>query len=242
METIRKHPLFNIWRGFRYTAKGQKVGFSEEWKYYNNFFNDTIQYYIPNYRLVRKDKTKPFSKNNFIFLPEEEVATLKNNIIKITYNNETHTIQEWADILEKSVMGIRTRYHNNKNYTIEEILFGKKRLSKRNLMNPKELKEADLKKKASKMLSSYKLKDWKKDLQFNLDREWFIENILKSKCIYCGDTNNLGCDRIDNNKGHTYDNVVPCCYTCNIARGNNFSFEEMKILGKTIKEIKENRT
>lgn len=36
-------------------------------------------------------------------------------------------------------------------------------------------------------------------------------------------------------------NVVPCCYVCNCARNNNFSFDEMKILGKTIKKIMEDR-
>lgn len=241
METIRKHPLFNIWRGFRFTKKGKKIGYSEEWKYYNNFYNDTIQYFIPNYRLVRKDKSLPFSKDNFIFLPEEEVANLKRNVIKITYNGETHTMQEWSDLLGKSINGIRMRYYKGKNYTTEEVLFGKKKLSKRDLLNPIELKECELQKKASKMLFSYKLTDWKKNLEFNLDRDWFINHILKSKCIYCGDTNHLGCDRIDNSKGHTYDNVVPCCYTCNVARGNNFSFEEMQILGETIRKIKANR-
>lgn len=38
-----------------------------------------------------------------------------------------------------------------------------------------------------------------------------------------------------------YENVVPCCYVCNCARNNNFSFDEMKILGKTIKKIMEDR-
>lgn len=38
------------------------------------------------------------------------------------------------------------------------------------------------------------------------------------------------------------DNVVPCCYDCNCARNNNFTHEEMFILGKTIREIKNNRT
>jgi len=42
-------------------------------------------------------------------------------------------------------------------------------------------------------------------------------------------------------KGHTKNNVVPCCLECNTARNNNFSFEEMKILGKTIGEIKNSR-
>ena len=55
---------------------------------------------------------------------------------------------------------------------------------------------------------------------------------------YCGDTEDIGLDRIDNTKGHTKDNVVPCCYICNTTRGSNFTYEEMKIIGKTIKEIK----
>lgn len=29
-----------------------------------------------------------------------------------------------------------------------------------------------------------------------------------------------GLDRIDNNRGHTLDNVVPCCWSCNNLRGN----------------------
>ena len=43
-------------------------------------------------------------------------------------------------------------------------------------------------------------------------------------------------------KGHTKDNVVPCCYDCNCARNDNFSHEEMVILGKTISEIKSKRS
>lgn len=37
------------------------------------------------------------------------------------------------------------------------------------------------------------------------------------------------------------DNVVPCCIECNTTRNNYFTYQEMKILGKTIKEIKDNR-
>ena len=51
----------------------------------------------------------------------------------------------------------------------------------------------------------------------------------------------LGCDRIDNSKGHTYDNGAMLATLCNCARNNNFSFDEMKILGKTIKKIMEDR-
>ena len=51
--------------------------------------------------------------------------------------------------------------------------------------------------------------------------QWIIDNIFTSKCYWCGedDWKLLGCDRIDNTKPHTEDNVVCCCVNCNIERG-----------------------
>lgn len=53
----------------------------------------------------------------------------------------------------------------------------------------------------------------------DFDYNWLIEHIF-TKCIYCGETDwhKLGCDRIDNNKPHSKDNVVPCCKKCNDER------------------------
>lgn len=50
-----------------------------------------------------------------------------------------------------------------------------------------------------------------------LTAKWIVDNVFGSECHYCGDADwhNLGCDRVDNNKPHTEDNVVPCCYKCN---------------------------
>lgn len=150
----------------------------------------------------------------------------------------------YEDVHHNYKLGLRLcRKNKNKPFgpdnfewvTDEEILFGKKRKIKDKSRNYL------LKTRASKLLSSYKLKDWKSNREYNLDKEWFINNILKKECIYCGSKEKIGCDRIDNSKGHTYDNVVPCCYVCNCARNNNFSFDEMKILGKTIKKIMEDR-
>lgn len=38
--------------------------------------------------------------------------------------------------------------------------------------------------------------------------------------------------------GHTVQNTVPCCRECNTARMDNFSHEEMKIIGEAMREIK----
>jgi len=64
-----------------------------------------------------------------------------------------------------------------------------------------------------------------------------MRTALASPCYYCGYPSN-GVDRIDNSIGHIMTNCIPCCHTCNVARMDNFSHEEMIILGKTIREIK----
>ena len=62
--------------------------------------------------------------------------------------------------------------------------------------------------------------------------------VMSKPCVYCGDTSRIGLDRIDNSKGHTKDNTVPCCYECNCARNNNFTYDEMLQIGKVIRDIK----
>lgn len=56
----------------------------------------------------------------------------------------------------------------------------------------------------------------------NLTVEWYVENILSKPCVHCGETDwrKLGCNRIDNSKPHTIDNVEPCCRKCNMILGN----------------------
>ena len=66
----------------------------------------------------------------------------------------------------------------------------------------------------------------------------FLNLIKNSKCCYCGTIENLGFDRIDNSKGHSNDNIVISCELCNMTKGNRFTVEEMKKIGKIICEIK----
>ncbi len=238
---IKNPKVYNCWRSFMFTLKGKKIGCSEEWKDYRNYYNDVIETYEETLIFSRIDKKAPFSKENFIWLDKEIAANIKDNTIKLEYNSETKTLKEWSIQFRLSVNGIKLRYHRDKNLTSEEILFGKKKVTRRALVSATDLETQKLRDKASKMCSSYKIKDRKRRFDFDLNIEWLIENILLKNCTYCGTDRYIGCDRLDNNRGHTKDNVVPCCITCNTVRGNNFTFDEMKILGKTIAQIKHDR-
>jgi hypothetical protein len=102
-------------------------------------------------------------------------------------------------------------------------------------------KEYHKENKEKYLVSNYANKDKKKGLSCNLTENWLKKNITSKPCFYCGDTENIGCDRIDNSKGHIKINVVPCCPQCNMARGNFFTTEEMLLIGATIKIIKAHR-
>lgn len=57
----------------------------------------------------------------------------------------------------------------------------------------------------------------------NLLPRHFAYNLMQTKCAYCDylppDSIN-GLDRVDNNKPHSFDNVLSCCETCNISKND----------------------
>lgn len=90
--------------------------------------------------------------------------------------------------------------------------------------------------KEKSSLTKYRKFDFNRNFQNDLSEE-YIKEALEKSCSYCGFPS-TGLDRIDNNLGHTQSNCIPCCWECNTARMNNFSYNEMLIIGKAIKEVK----
>lgn len=93
--------------------------------------------------------------------------------------------------------------------------------------------------KSSELLRNYINTDRNRNRICDLDKD-FIKYSLENPCTYCGFPS-TGLDRINNNLGHTKSNCIPCCKECNIARNNNFTYEEMIELGLAIKIIKSKR-
>lgn len=228
-----KGSAFNSWRGIIYTQKGKARGFPAEWNDFDNFMKDVQGEWKQGKIVIRIDSSKPYSKDN-CYWGEKGTETI-NRLIKFEYNEKTQTLFEWSKELNINYKGLRSRYYKHrKDWCKKWILFGKPK--KHKIVN----RDKEYNIRTTRMYHAYKLTDKRRNLYNNLTREFVLEE-CKKPCIYCGDNKRIGLDRIDNTKGHTKDNVVPCCYDCNCARMDNFSFEEMLIIGKAIKKIKKLR-
>ena len=73
--------------------------------------------------------------------------------------------------------------------------------------------------RASGLVNSYNQNDKKYGRgKGDITAKWIVENIFTKPCVHCGETDwhKLGCNRLDNSKPHTKDNVEPCCRKCNL--------------------------
>lgn len=72
---------------------------------------------------------------------------------------------------------------------------------------------------ARKMVASYMQTDREKGFndKETISVDYFINHIANEECKYCHKRGYglIGCNRIDNTKPHTIDNVEPCCFKCN---------------------------
>ena len=193
--------------------------------YQNNkkeLLEDAKEYYEKNKEKILKD-VKKYRETH----PEEIKATRKKH-----YQNNREEILE--DAKENSKEYYATHKEEKQEYSKQYREIHKKEIKeKAKIYNQKNREKV--------LLKNYKKSDKKKGFVCDLTEEWLKENITSKPCIYDGETENIGCDRIDNNLGHTKENCVPCCYVCNTARNVHFTHEEMLIIGSTIRQVKEKR-
>lgn len=91
-----------------------------------------------------------------------------------------------------------------------------------------------------------------KEVGFTLTFEEFKIIITDPNCHYCGKplvynehsrdwgsnlTRAHQLDRKDNIRGYEFNNVVPCCWTCNRLKSDAFNYEEFILLSPALKEI-----
>jgi len=80
-------------------------------------------------------------------------------------------------------------------------------------------------------------RDKKLGLDNDLTKE-FIKTLISKPCSYCkGTTDRMSIDRVDNSVGHIQTNVVGCCISCNLLRGN-LPYEAWKLLVPGIRKAR----
>ena len=73
--------------------------------------------------------------------------------------------------------------------------------------------------RASILLSAYNQADKNMNRgKGDLTAQWIVDNIFTKPCAHCDETDwtKIGCNRLDDSKPHTKDNVEPCCSKCNL--------------------------
>lgn len=135
---------------------------------------------------------------------------------------------------EKLLCGAKERYYSHKDSYLERAKKWKEcNKEKRKEIISNWISNNQLYVRANSLVQAYNVKDKKRglDINNNIGAKWVMDNIFSGQsCIYCDDQDwtHLGCDRIDNTKPHTPDNVVCSCGLCNIERGDRYSVEEFK--------------
>ena len=87
----------------------------------------------------------------------------------------------------------------------------------------------------NEVFSSYRKNARRDNREFNIDEDKFYI-LTQSNCFYCGvkpsrlkksfdELYYNGVDRLDNTRGYEENNVVPCCWNCNVLKGTRHKDE-----------------
>jgi hypothetical protein len=102
------------------------------------------------------------------------------------------------------------------------------------------------------LLTTLRHKAKKRNVPCNITYQEFVRFTDIKSCSYCGcdiewqpharnrreNHYNYYLDRIDSNRGYSVKNCCVCCPMCNGVKSNVFTHDEMLLMGKTIRKIK----
>jgi ABC-type proline/glycine betaine transport system substrate-binding protein len=150
--------------------------------------------YMKEYRLKNKEKIKTQTKK----YREEHLDKIKEYAKKYRQKNKEKLKdlnKTWSQENREHVKEYRKDYYNN---------------------TPNG--------RAQMLCQGYKRNDREAGREgYNLTPKWIMTYIFSQPCAHCGRTgwDVIGCNRLDNSKAHTIDNVEPCCGECNVKLPRN---------------------
>lgn len=143
VEIHTKHGMFNnrlykIWLGMRTRCDNKKqhiyqkygaigISYPEEWKVFENFWEDMKDGYSDNKTLDRKDNALGYSKENCRWIDYKGQNRNKGDNVLVAYKGKTKTIAEWAEELD---IPQATLYSRKKAGWNDEKIIGEKSLGR----------------------------------------------------------------------------------------------------------------
>lgn len=126
LKSITKHglhneKLYNTWKCIRQRCNnknnpsyknygGRGITICNEWNDFKNFYDWALNNgYKENLTIDRINNNKGYSPENCRWADKTTQSNNKRNNRNYTYNNETHTMGEWAKILNVNYWALRSR-------------------------------------------------------------------------------------------------------------------------------------
>jgi hypothetical protein len=88
---------------------GRGITICTEWLLFENFYRDMGDKPSKDHTLDRKDNDGPYCKDNCRWATQKQQMNNTRSVRKLTHNGITHTVAEWAELLNMPPETLRTR-------------------------------------------------------------------------------------------------------------------------------------
>ena len=188
----------------------------------------------PEVKEKHKEYSRKYREKNKDLIEIKRKEYLQNPGVKERRKALNKEYRQIPEIKERDKKYKRTWFQKNK----DRLEIKRKEYEKQPEVRER-IRKNKRKNREKTLITNYKRIDKAKGFICDLTVEWMKTNITSKNCVYCQIPGDVGCDRIDNNKGHIIGNVVPCCYVCNTTKSDIFTYQQMiKTIGPAIRKTK----
>lgn len=176
---------------------------------------------------INVNKRKEYQKLWYINNKEKSQAYRKT-----WYINNKEKAQACRKTWELNNPDYQKHYRLNNINKFKEYAKKNYNKNKQKIVEKRKIRYQLTKYKISNRFKNLKHAAKRRKIEFCLTLDQFKE-LTNLNCYYCNNeikSTIAGLDRINNNKGYSIDNVLPCCKECNYIRGYKLTVEETKVV------------